>query len=986
MKTAIQIFILLNFITCSGVQAAKLDLATHDNLIKKLESVLNSDSSEANSDSMVLQSNLASRLADLYAERARLLSMDQQGKGEQIHAAQISTDRKKSISILNNILTSLAREAQGPALLQMAHLHALQKETQSAIEIINRMAKNPFQYDSKTNSLVQIQLGDIAFVQGRSSEAKQHFESAVKIKENPRLAYCQFRIAWIHFNEGQFSLAEKQLIQLLRSASVVTDTSFQEEVSHDLALFMTKNQITDEGIQKLSSLSPENSRKKNLVYLATELDRTSKKDSALKVWKAIGAKETTFEDQLERQVQVTRIEYDLGHKEALVKELKQALTLLNQKECFKNEDCTVAKQNLRRVITDWAKAEERLPSSELISAFQQFTSQYADYEMNYWASQAALQRKDYLAAYAFHSKVIDLLKNEKNKTASQLKMFEGSFLGSIEDAELSKNADLRLKAYLKYLELNAKGAKVSEVRYQVAHWYYEKNDFPKASQEFYNLAADKKMPIELREKAGDLCLDSDVLIKNESVIEAHALELSQKVATKKEEYLSIYRKSILNQAAQIINDFIEASYEKELSKLDQLELIHFTPELSRQIVKNRLELSFRLKKINAVEKTATELLTLKKVNAEDQEIALRHLAWVAEIKMNFKLAVHYLSQVKPAVKNQADHAFKIATLQELAQINPSKAYEKFLTVSNRVHEKAFAAHQIVLYAKKPSAAFVKYEMFLQKDFNLFASAGLFVFEKTKDQSLLKRLLKNSTLKKSFDGQLLTHWSQFQDLKQIKTEMKKTVIKGKSDKVLTKAIVTRNKMITKIEVLANTAIKKKDTALQIIYLAQIADEKKRLAFDIMNLPAPKRLKGNEKVAYQVQVQVMVQPYLNESQAVVTKTQKIWKEALLQNSFLEQAQCFTQNTKPGCQLATAEVSQLRAAAGLVGVTDDGFEKLSEQHQKTLSEAQILSLKLQENPFNLNDLAKLKTIQATMGRGPMVAYLDSRIQELKAKRGQN
>lgn len=992
MKTAIQIFIILNFIALTDVQAAKLDLATHDNLIQKLESVLNTDSTEASSDTMLLQSNMASRLADLYAERARLLSMDQQGKGEQIHAVQISRDRKKSISILNSILTSLDSSAQGPALLQMAHLHALQNETQPALEIIQRMAKNSSRYDLKTNALVQIQLGDSAFGHGQLSEAKQHFEAATKIKKNPRLAYCQFRLAWINFNEGQFATAEKQLIQLLKSIqsdktnSGIPDTSFQEEVSHDLALFMTKNTMTDEGIQSLSALSPENSRKKNLIFLASELDRTSKKTAALKVWKVIGAKESNFDDQLERQVQVTRIEYDLGHKDELVKELKQSLILLKQKDCLKNEECTVAKQNLRRVLTDWAKAEERLPSAALINAFEEFTFQYADEEMNYWAAQAALQRKDYLASYAFYSNAIAILKAEKNKTAAQLKMYEGSFLGSLETAELSKNDELRLKAYSRYLELNVTGAKVSEVKYQLAHWYYEKNNFPKASEEFLKLALDKRIPVEFREKAGDLCLDSDVLLKSEPMIEAHALELSKSLTSKKDEYLSIYRKSILNQSARILNESIETAYEKELTKLEQLNLTHFTPDLSRQIAKNKLELSFRLKNLNAVEKIATELLAMKKISPEDQEIARRHLAWVAELKMNFKLAVHFLSQIKPTTKDQADHAFKIATLQELAQINPTKAYEKFLSISTRSHQNAFAAHQIVIFSKKPSQAFSKYQTILQKDPSLFSSAGLFVFEKTKDQNLLKHLLQNSALKKSFEGQVLAHWSQFQELKQINTQMKKAVIKGKSEKTLTKAIVARNKMIQKIESLANTAIKKKDTVLQIVYLAQIADDKKRLASDILNLPLPKSLKADEKLAYQSQVQALVKPYQDESQVVIIKTQNLWKEALVKNSFLNQAQCLAQNTKPGCQLATEEVTQLRAAAGLVGVNNDGFEKLSEQHQKTLSEAQTLSLKVQENPFNLNDLAKLKIIQSSLGRGPMVAYIDSRMEELKTKRGRN
>ena len=64
---------------------------------------------------------------------------------------------------------------------------------------------------------------------------------------------------------------------------------------------------------------------------------------------------------------------------------------------------------------------------------------------------------------------------------------------------------------------------------------------------------------------------------------------------------------------------------------------------------------------------------------------------------------------------------------------------------------------------------------------------------------------------------------------------------------------------------------------------------------------------------------------------------------------------------------------------------FEKLSEQQQKTLSEAESLRQKIQANPFNISDLAQLKILQSSLGRGPMVAYLDSRLTEMQ-KRGKS
>src|SRR5690606_8875211 len=104
--------------------AIKLDLASHTSLIDKLESASRLNSK----DSMVLHNNLAHRLADLYAERARLLAMDQEGKGAQIHEKQINSDRRKAIAIHSKVVKTLKKSERGSILIQIAHMHELLDE------------------------------------------------------------------------------------------------------------------------------------------------------------------------------------------------------------------------------------------------------------------------------------------------------------------------------------------------------------------------------------------------------------------------------------------------------------------------------------------------------------------------------------------------------------------------------------------------------------------------------------------------------------------------------------------------------------------------------------------------------------------------------------------------------------------------------------------------------------------------------------------
>lgn len=989
MKTLPYLILFFSFLSVkSAIASEKLDLQTHDSLIKKLESVVDQQNKN---DSMFLETNLAYRLADLYAERARLLAADQEGQGEKIHEKQIKLDRESAIKILSRITDQLQPKEKGTALMQMAHLHTLQNQPEKALALYLQMQSSNKLYDEKTNAMVQTQLADAEFFKAEFDQAKKHYIKAL-VKQNPRKAYVMWRLAWCNYNQGRTKVAETELIDLLKkkdlflNAAGQEDVSFQEDVSHDLALFMAKNGIDQESPKTLSKLSPQAAQKKNLIFLATELDRTAKKESALIVWKLVGAHDISFEDQLSRQIQMTKIEYDLGRKKNLLIELDRSIQLLKKSNCDSNAECVVAKQNLRHIITDWAKAEERLPSAELISAFAQFTQNFSDFEMSYWAAQAAFKRRQYKDAYQFHLQTIQILSSVSNKKAIESKMFEGSLIGSVEMAELTKDSNIRFEAYNRYLNLKPNGQQASQVKYQLAHWHYEKNDYQKASDEFRKLAADKKMPMDLREKAADLSLDSDVLVKDEKQIEAHSLELAMLLPSKKSEYLEIYRKSILNQSALILNQRQENLYAAELKKLNSVPESQFSQQSLKQVIKNKIELAFRLKDTDALIYNANKLLNLPKISQDEKQMGLGHLAWVYEIKLNFKQALKIYAQLKPATKSeQANYFFKLATLKELAHLNPTFEYESFLALSNAKEKREYAAYQIVLNAKNPSKAFAKYQIVLAKNHDLFNSAALFVFEKTRDQNFAMQILRRPAFAKSEQGLLVQHTLDIQKFIQLRKQIAATKFKDKSDLAVKRTLMRRNKQIKDIEFLANLSIKNKDTSMQIIYLTSAADQKRSLANEILTLPIPKNLAKEQKQAYQQQVQVMIQPYLEEATVIEQKVNKLWSLAIEKQTFQNLSSCFVKE-KPGCQLAATEMKLLNASAKQTSLKSTPFENLSETRQKTLVEVDRIEERIQKNPFNTNDLAKLKALQSTLGHGPMVAYLDNRLSELNGGKFEN
>ncbi|MCB0371315.1 MAG: tetratricopeptide repeat protein, partial [Bdellovibrionales bacterium] len=405
-------------------------------------------------------------------------------KGESIHKNKIQSDRQKALKIYAAVDDKLPNSEKGKVLLQEAYLYSLTSNENKSISIYQDIIKKRKYHRPDIVALAYVQLGDIYFYRGEFKKALYNFDESLKIDKNPRKAYSYYRSAWSDFNLGDSQKAQRKLIKLLSDDSfsgskVPTSASFKDDASRDLATFMAKNGIKTSDLQLLANLSPEGSKRKNLVYLASELDRTGKKQSALIVWKKLGTKDLSFEDQLEGQIKITRIQYDLGNKKNLIKELNTSISMLKNSPCPDNTECAIGQQNLKKILADWGKSEEREPSTELIFAFKVFSESFSDYEMSFWAAQASMKRKDYQQAFeGFRNAALILSKLNPTKDPKKDKIFNNSLLNAIESAERSNSKELKLVSYKLYLDLNPTGKNFYLVKYQMAHWYYDYNKYP----------------------------------------------------------------------------------------------------------------------------------------------------------------------------------------------------------------------------------------------------------------------------------------------------------------------------------------------------------------------------------------------------------------------------------------------------------------------------------------------------------------------------
>lgn len=971
-----------------SLAAEKLDLSTHDSLIQKLESVV----STKDTDTMYKQSQLALRLADLYAERARILSLEKEGKGDQIYKDKIEADRTKAVKIYTHVLPSLKTQEKGRVLLQTAHLHLLMQKQDEAVKIYAGIVKNSAHNKKEVVAVSQIQWADIVFYRGEFEKSSKLFRDSLKINENPQKGYALYRDAWCQYNMGKTKAAQAQMITLLKNKNLflkpskteknktmAIDTSFQEEVSRDLATFMARNDIVESDIYALAALSPESARQKNLVYLATELDRTAKKESALKVWAVIGKQEIDFASQLEGQIQITRIQYDLGRKAKLLTEIDRSIALLKGPACTKNtEECSVAQSNLKKILTDWGKAEERAPTTELIIGFGKYTTAFDDAEMSYWTGHASLKRKMFDDAFSAFKKSAHLFSKMDRSDARLARMFEGSLLGAIEAAELSKDASMQLSSFRLYLELNPKGPKRDEIKYQIGHIFYENEDYQQASDLFREIAMDTKAPAHLREKSSELCLDSSVILKNEPQIEADALLFAQAFKVRAPYFLGLWRKAILNQSAKVINN--QASSKEQLEaqvvKLDKIAYASWPAGEKKTLIKNKVAIGLRLKNLDIVAKASEQYLGLDGLTVAEKNWALDQAAWVAEMRMDFAGALQLLKQVTPNKSGLAEHHFKIALLMELAHQDPSAEYMKFMSVSKDHDKNQYAAYQLIHFSPAPKKLFSKYGRVLKGNPQLYAAAGVITYEKSADISVANSVLANTSSKSTFEAQILARSMEIKSFEQLQKKLGNTPLSGRSDKLIQKNLVERIKLIKQLEKRSQAAIQKKDTSLQLILLAQVYHENSKLVQDILALPAPKQLDVNQKKFYQEQVQLQVKPYITQAIAVKEKVSEMWDTAIKHSVFKDLYDLSEESNKPGSRLAFSEVEKLKKAAEMSGQSGSPFINFTRERHKVALEATQLQKDISEDPFNFNDIEKFKSLQKALGRGPMVAYLESRL----------
>lgn len=971
----------------------RMDEDTHTVVIDKLELALK----KAQEDETVSLAPVRARLADLYSDRARIREMEEAKrackKGAKDCNGSIS-DRKRALDLYSASENETPQAERGMLLIHMAHLNKLVNQPAKAEAIYDRLIKEGTIHSTDILGEAYVGRADRRYSRSEFAPALGDFEAALKMAKKYKRGPIAHRIAWCHLNLDAQDTAVAELIAILRSPDMLkrdstngptTDLNFQEEVATDLATFYARGPIKSGDAARVAELAPAHARLRIMKYFASEAERSGQKRAALEAWALAAQFDPEGETSLENLIRVARVKYDLGDKPGTLETFNKAIALWKKEGCKQAAtECENLRKRLRNLVTDWNKGESMKPTELLLAAYVSYNSQFeSDLQMNFFAAQIARELKKANDAVAmYHKTSLLALKPAKSGDKEAQQILDASIAGEVDMAEAMakgpESIEARQKAYDHYLRLAPKGPLAHSVRYQRARLPYEAGSNDEASARLEAFAKSEECRQGKSGKADSLCiqaadldLDARVLLKDDASIEKGALSYARVFPERKLEYLKIARTSAMNQAKTM-------EPTAALAKLASIDTTGMDREEHLRLVKNRLALAEKAKELDETASAAKELLSIKGIEDKDYELAISRMAWVAEMKLDFKTAYQLNQKMDMSNLKPADRELRLAMFAELSGQNPTKHQENFLALSRNAKERAMVRAKLVRASKNPIRELRKHQLELARFPQIYAPLAFEIFARTGDRSYAERTLRIKAIRLQPAGKAMARQLFLTDFTKVDQKVASHKLRTRSDRQVQVSLTERLQLIGKAEQVAAKAIQSKDWTSQLVTLSVLSRENKRLYTEVLALPVPRQLRGQDRVNYLNLVEAHAKTFLAKHEAIEQKLAVFWKDSDAFSSLVED---YETATRP--ELRRALARELRVIAAVA--PESRKERLQQALKNDIdmpssTEVAQVAKAVKDKPFSPNKIEQLRELESSRGRETMVAYLDARLTRLK------
>lgn len=963
-----------------------MDSEIHTVVIDKLEMALQ----KAKDDETISLAPVRARLADLYSDRARLREMEENKSATKANGSK--ADRARALQLYADVLKEASSEERGPILIHMSHLDLLLAQPAKAEAIYEQIIKEgPSKHAPTILQQAYAGRAEHLYQRGEFKQARSDFEISLRFAAATKRGPLAHRIAWCNLNLDDQETAVAQLVAILRDPQMLkrestegasTDLAFEDEVASDLATFVARGHVTSQQISLVESLAPKRSKLSVMKHLAEETERLGQPRAALEAWSVVLKYQPEGADKMEVSSHVARLRYNLGDKAGSLVAIQGAMKQWAKEGCTEKLDCDNLRKEIRNLLTDWTKAETKKPSETLLGAYESYVSVFdQDVEMMYFGAETAKSVKMYSQAVALYHNSAILASGAASKNPKAADILESSLTNEVEMAELAPKEQgyvLRQAAYDFYLRLSPGGNINHKVRYQRARLPYEQGNNAEASvrlEQFAKSSQCRKTSSEdhqLCVQAADLDLDARVLMKDDVAVEKGALSYARVFSEKKIEYLKIARTSALKQAALM-------EPQAAIAKLASINTEGMDRDESLRLLKTRMALSEKIHDLPALKSAAAQLLKTPKIDAKDHEYALSRIAYAAEMQFDFASAYSISSKMDMKGLSPADRELKLAMFSELAGHDPRKHEEAFIGLSKNAAKRAVVRAKLVRTSKNKARELARNERELKRFPSIYAPLILEIYASSGDRLFAEKQLRSRAFAAQPAGKVLARQLFLADFAKVDQKISSHRIRSKSDSLMQKTLSERIKLLSAVEKEAARAIKTGDWTTQAVTLAVLSRENNRMYSDVMALPIPKRLRGNDRLQYAKLVENQANAYLQKHDAIDQKLKGFWNDS---KAFTAMVDDFGSAKPELRRMMAREMRTLaRVAPGdrqttLNNALHEGID------QASASEVASATREARQAPFSAAILAKLREVEESRSRDTMVAYLDARLSTLNKK----
>ncbi len=956
------------------VQAESMDLETHDMLIQKLEA----------GKSQGPQTTLSLRLADLYSDRARLRFVKENEKSCNSCLGSLD-DRKKALTLYNSIFETLDPDQKERAFVQISQSYNLLKRKNQAVRFHKKIITG--KYHKKLKALAYLAEAERYFFAQEYKLSLSHYKKAKINNSNLANAMTDYRMAWCEFNTGSYQVAKLNLVRILQSTYQI-DTQLKSDMARDLAKFTAKVEINQQSLRLVHSLSPAGEEKANVEILATELDRLGRHQENLTANRYI-LENFKIEniDSAFAYLRMSQAEQTLKMTTKTKSTFSLSGHFFKKVDC-KNEyyqkRCQEYEKKSKKFLVYWNRVEKDKPSQNLLNVWQEYLKVFPeDFDMHYIAGQSFHKAKIYQLSVQYFLQTALILKN-KDLVNKNKKIFEESLNASMGVAEESNLNSLKKMTYLKYLEINPKGSKFLQAKYQLAYLDYEAKETDLALQKFKEVikigtVVDKsKTNYVIAKKSADLILDIYASQKDNKKIMEYAKVYAVAFPGSRQDFLTVYRKALLHEGVMLLGVNEKVSYKKEiLAKMKKLSFRSVPEKEQILLLETQVRLAKDLQDLKEMIRSSKKILTYKKVNRAKTLFAYENLIWAHKVSLSFSQAFYFKKKESKANKKNKTELVELALLAELSGQNPKSYYEQFLKNSHGTLEGNRIRAKIVQSSHVPWSEIKSRIDKMKKSPLLLSELTLETFARYKNTKAAEMVLSHNSVANKPAGKILRRHLEIPKFNKTKNKLVAHKLRTRSSSQMQADIAKRVELISQMEAIANSAIDRKDFVLQISALTVLEKEKNRLAKELKVLPIPKGLNATETKQYQSILKNKIDSMIAESIEIARTIDKSWSN----EEFIAEKEKQKEESPLVIQSLIAEEAKFLLMYA-PSSKKSSLVKLAQVSNAPIKDLGAARREVKINPFSIENIAKLKKIEFLNNNLSHVAFLDSRLSELSKK----